>query len=99
MPANSISVAMVMWLAMHAFGEQGSSPVADHFNAARPTAALTVAVDDDAAPSDRGTEDGEQAEPPSSDEQSPSEDGTQEATPLPPYSGCVFDKKDLGLLI
>ena len=99
MPANPISVAMIMWLAMHAFGGQGLSPVAGYSASSRATAAMTVAVEDDAATSDRGTEDGDQAEPPSSDEQSPSEDGTQEATPLPPYNGCVFDKKDLGLLI
>ena len=99
MPANSISVAMALWLATHAFGAQGSSSVADRFNASRSSVAMTVAVDEDAAPSDRGTEDGDQAEPQSSDEQSPSEDGTQEASPLEPYRGCVFDKKDLGLLI
>lgn len=99
MPANSISVAMAMWLAMQTFGEQGPRPFADVTQASRPTAAVTVVADDEAAPFDRGTDDGDQAEPPSSDEQSPSEDGTQEVTPLPPYSGCVFDKKDLGLLI
>ena len=99
MPANSISVAMAVWLSVHAFGAEGQTPVLDLSLASRPAAAVTVAVDDDAAPSDRGTDDGDQAEPPSSDEQSPSEDGTQEATPLPPYNGCVFDKNDLGLLI
>lgn len=99
MPANSISVAMAMWLAMHAFGEQGQRAVTDLSQASCPTAAVTVVADDEAAPSDRGTDDGDQAEPPSSDEQAPSEDGTQEASPLEPYRGCTFDKKDLGLLI
>ena len=99
MPANSISVAMAMWLAVPAFGGSEQSHAAQIPQVSRPTVAAILAVDDDAAPSDRGTEDGGQAEPPSSDEQSPSEDGTQEASPLPPYNGCTFDKKDLGLLI
>ena len=99
MPAKSISVAVVMWFAVQAFGAAEQARAVAWHEVSRPTAAVMVAVDDDAAPSDRGTDDGDQAEPPSSDEQSPSEDGTQEASPLPPYNGCTFDKKDLGLLI
>ena len=63
--------------------------------------ALVFTVDEEAGPSDRGTDEGDDYEPRAPGNQAPSEDDTQqEAGPkVPDFGGCIFEKRDLGLLV
>lgn len=73
------------------------------FDAASAHAAMAHqnTADDEGGMSDRGTDDGDVIVPPGPGNQSPSEDETeQDARPEPPdFGGCIFEKRDLGLLV
>lgn len=58
--------------------------------------------DDNIAPFDRGTGDDDDGNSPGPSDQQPSEDGTeqQEASPQPPdFGGCIFENRDLSLIV
>jgi hypothetical protein len=67
----------------------------------RADAAIYLSVDEGPGSSDRGTEDSDDGEQDAPANQSPSEDDTQqEAGPkVPDFGGCIFEKRDLGLLV
>ena len=101
MPANSMKRGAALWILLPALALLVSMTLAATPVAAGQVAERFRAFDEGRGTLDRGTDDGDEAEPESPNSQSPSEDDTQqEAGPeSPDFRGCIFEKRDLGLLV
>ena len=101
MPANSMKSGAALSLVVPVMAILALITLANAPAEAGQVAGRFMAFDEGRGTLDRGTDDGDEAEPEAPNSQSPSEDDTQqEAGPqVPDFRGCIFEKRDLGLLV
>ena len=101
MPTNPVKSTVVLWFAVQVFAIFGLATAGVTPVQARDGAASALTLDEGGQPYDRGTEDGDDNDTQPPGNQTPSEDDTQlEARPqAPDFGGCIFEKRDLGLLV